>query len=133
VALRRSNLGQFVSDVDFDDRIPGIVAEIVHECERDERAIANEVARDARRLAPKLNHSIVYPSFHREPGWLAESIDADRVPDGGYAIRVGAFWGIFQEYGTENMNPQPYLRPAAEMHEADLVRQVRTTLKRAAR
>lgn len=118
------------SRVDFDDRLPGIVAELEVEAGRDEREAANEIAADARRLAPRLSHSIVYPSFHREPGWLAESIEADEVPGGGSAIRVGAFWGIFQEYGTENMHARPFLTPAAEMNEVELVRKVRTTLKR---
>ena len=48
----------------------------------------------------------------------------------GAAIRVGAYWGIFQEFGTENMHAQPYLEPAAEMHEVELERRVRTTLER---
>jgi HK97 gp10 family phage protein len=117
-------------EVHYSTRIPGIVVELERGGEEVEREIANEIATDARRLAPKLAHAIVYPSFHREPGWLAESIEADEVPGGGSAIRVGAFWGIFQEYGTENMHPHPYLRPAAELHEVDLIRRTRTTLER---
>jgi len=129
MALRDAR-GRFTTrNVYFNDDLPGIVAELETGCEHDEREIANEVATTARRLAPKLNHSIIYPSFHREPGWLAESIEADEVPGGGSAIRVGAYWGIFQEYGTEYMHAQPFLRPAALENEVELIRKVRTTLQ----
>jgi HK97 gp10 family phage protein len=130
----RDASGRFVSykskNVTFDDRLPGIVEELVTETDDDAIAVANDVARDARRLAPKLAHAIVYPSFVRMPGWLAESIEATQVPGGGAAIRVGAYWGIFQEFGSENMHAQPYLEPAAELHEVELERRVRSTLSR---
>jgi HK97 gp10 family phage protein len=49
----------------------------------------------------------------RETGYLATSIGYDwNYQDLTTVFTVGAPYGIFQEYGTRNMPPHAYLRPA---------------------
>lgn len=66
--------------------------------------IGRAVIERAKELAPKLT------------GHLADSIDGEWVEAGGKRVfRVAAhdFKGGWQEFGTENMEAQPYLGPAA--------------------
>jgi HK97 gp10 family phage protein len=77
---------------------------------------AKLIAAEAARRAPQLGYWITYPSFQRGPDWLAESITAHPAGDGEdvASVRVGRYWGLFQERGTEHMTPQPFLEPAAD-------------------
>ncbi len=73
-------------------------------------AQAEAIATDAKALAPK------------RTGKLARSIRAEPVEDEtGYEVRVSwdkdAFYGAFQEFGTEHHDPNPFLRPAAAKHD----------------
>ena len=73
-------------------------------------AKAEAIVADAKLLAP------------RRTGTLAASIRTEAVEDvDGYEVRVSwekeAFWGLFQEFGTEHHQAQPFLRPAAAKHD----------------
>lgn len=75
------------------------------------RAKAFEIARDARKLAP------------RATGTLARGIGVERDRSGRmFAYLVGwtpaAFYGWLVESGTENQQPRPHLVPAAIRHGA---------------
>ena len=62
---------------------------------------ANDVVQRAEQFAPK------------RTGALATSIGYDwNYQDLTVVFTVGAPYGVFQEYGTRNMPPHPYLRPA---------------------
>ena len=63
------------TEVEFEDRIPEIILEMPHRLQDDQVAIANEIATEARALAPRLNRIIIWPSFVRIPGYLAASIE----------------------------------------------------------
>jgi HK97 gp10 family phage protein len=45
---------------------------------------------------------------------LVESINAKMVGPTEARVNVGAFYGLFLEYGTEKMGARPFLTPAAE-------------------
>lgn len=63
--------------------------------------MASQVVSIAESLAPK------------RTGRLATSITADVNPaDLSVTFHVGAPYGVFQEFGTRNIPPHPYLRPA---------------------
>lgn len=71
------------------------------------RLVANEIRKEARRLAPK------------DTGALKRGIGVDNVlgENGQAEFRVGwtgsAFYGGLLELGTEDTPPRPHLRPAA--------------------
>ncbi len=65
------------------------------------RQKATNIVQKAVRLAP------------RDTNYLASSIHYE-MNENDYTVSfiVGAFYGIFQEFGTRKMRPHPYLRPA---------------------
>lgn len=65
---------------------------------------AAEIRDRAQQLAPVLT------------GRLRASIAYEMQPDGSAHVSWGAaqYWGRFQEFGTSNMPPHPFLRPAAD-------------------
>lgn len=85
----------------------------VPEVAKQVRAVANDIRRDARHLAP------------RETGTLARNIQVERVYDhssGEVSFIVGwgpkAWYGWLVEAGSEDNPPQPHLVPAAIKHGA---------------
>jgi HK97 gp10 family phage protein len=88
---------------------PRVVAALtrVPSVKKQMRTVANEVRKDARRLAP------------RDTGNLRRGIAVDNVLDdkGQVEFRVGwtnrAWYGSLVELGTEDTPPRPHLRPAA--------------------
>jgi len=85
---------------------------------------ALRVVREAKRRAPvdtgRLRASITAASGSGETifpaGNEAEAGDAVGEPSNEYAVRVGTNvkYASFLEYGTINMDPRPYLRPAID-------------------
>lgn len=49
-----------------------------------------------------------------DTGYMRASIHSVQLGRYHWQIRVGAFYGIFVEFGTRNMAAQPFLRPAAK-------------------
>lgn len=47
-----------------------------------------------------------------ESGALKDSLRRDAIPGNGQRISVNVDYWIFPEYGTVNMDAQPYLRPS---------------------
>lgn len=96
-------------------RLPQISAELRLRCDEVEREIGEELAARARDRAPV-----------GETGNLQSSISAR----GRYKRPVTtAFYSRFVEYGTVNMEEQPYLRPSADELEDDFVSAVKTVLR----
>lgn len=89
---------EFRWEPDLHERIREVEAGLVE-------PIADAVLSDARRLVP-VDTGDLQRSLHRElaPGGLSARIGSDI----GYAAYV--------EHGTENMDAQPYLRPALYRH-----------------
>lgn len=80
----------------------------VPEVAKQVRAVANQIRRDARALAPK------------STGTLRRNLQVERVYDTGtrsVSFLVGwgpaAWYGLMVETGTENTPPRPHLVPAA--------------------
>lgn len=103
-------------------RLKEISEEIQFRAEAGSLDAARAIAFTARGLAPRLRRVIAYPSFVRVPGWLAGSIEADVDEEGIAFVDVGAFYGVFQEFGTEHQRAHPFLRPAMEADEDTAVR-----------
>ncbi len=78
-----------------------IIDQVTQRITADMLKLGNMVVSIAERYAPK------------RTGQLATSIGFDwNQADFTLVFTVGAPYGIFVEYGTRNMRPQPYLRPA---------------------
>lgn len=63
----------------------------------------HEMEADAKRLAPV------------DTGRLRNSIYLNKVTDYHYVMRDGVEYGVFNEFGTNKMTPNPFFRPAARM------------------
>lgn len=49
---------------------------------------------------------------HVITGHLKKSIKRERIATGHHRVIVGAYYGIYEEYGTRYRPPHPYFRPA---------------------
>jgi hypothetical protein len=113
------------------DRFPEIIAELPVKCAQDEANIANEIAQDAARRAPRGRARRGSDwGTRRTGGYLADSIEVEEVPTGETSVNVWAFYGVFVEKGTVDTAAEPYLFPAAVANEPELINAVRKTLRR---
>lgn len=69
---------------------------------------AEDIARFARQRAPV------------DTGHLRDSITVVSTGPGAYQARVGAFYGVYVNYGTRNMAAQPFWEPAVNEARARL-------------
>lgn len=69
---------------------------------RELRHVAEEVAAKARDLAPV------------DEGFLRSSIEVHSGTDDSYDVIAAAYYAPWVEFGTENMAPQPFMRPAVD-------------------
>lgn len=100
---------------------------------REAAAAGAELVRD---VASQLAPVSAYGSHGREPGFLAENIDTavqftrnqDKA-DIHVGMKSAAFYGWFQETGTQHMPAQPFLRPALDATKEDVVEIVREMLE----
>ncbi|MDD4689073.1 MAG: HK97 gp10 family phage protein [Eubacteriales bacterium] len=92
-------------------------------------ALAVQICSQAKALAPwkhgRLRNSIMYKNnkvkgaFNNKPGELAEkeiqigSLNSDKEMVVGFNLD----YGIYQEFGTRKMKPQPFLRPAIALYQ----------------
>lgn len=67
------------------------------------------------KIATDISNSAAVAAPYRY-GVLSASIEAARMGSIHYRVNVGAFYGIFQEYGTRYMRAQPFLVPATKFH-----------------
>lgn len=111
-----------------ENRFPEIIVELPRKAEADEREIANVIAFEAARTAPRLRTPLIYDSWYRTPGWMAEEVEVETVEDV-HVVVAGAFISRFVEYGTEHMRAEPFLRPAAVANEHVLINKVKHTLE----
>ena len=49
---------------------------------------------------------------HVITGHLRDSIHRVRLSEGRHLVRVDAYYGVYEEYGTRYRPPHPYFRPA---------------------
>lgn len=87
---------------------------------------ATNVKRKARELvpkppgiAPRTPWAKDSPSGYVRTGNLAASIEKERVGPKHWKVYVGAYYGIYVEYGTRYMIAQPYFRPAIRYANAE--------------
>ena len=101
------------------------------------RAATEQGAEVVRDLASQLAPRSADGSRGNPPGFLAENIALEvqftRTQDKA-EVHVGmnkdAFYGLFQELGTETEPAQPFLRPALDATKDDVVDEIRSALAR---
>jgi phage protein, HK97 gp10 family len=87
---------------------PGHIASIQKRVSSNSAAAAYNFARRVTSSARRRVHVIT--------GRLKASIQWVRLAYGRFVVRVGMFYGVYEEYGTRYRPPHPYLRPAVEEH-----------------
>ena len=75
-----------------------------------------KIENDARRMAPK------------DTGALKASIWSEMKSDTQAVVADGVYYGVFQELGTRNHPPQPFLIPAFEANKKVLERELKEML-----
>ena len=75
-----------------------------------------KIENDARRMAPK------------DTGALKASIWSEMKSDTQAVVADGVYYGMFQELGTRNHPPQPFLMPAFEANRKVLERELKEML-----
>ena len=76
-----------------------------------------KIENDSRRMAPK------------DTGALKASIWSDMKSDTEAVVGDGVYYGMFQELGTRNHPPQPFLMPAFEANKNVLERELKDILR----
>ena len=62
---------------------------------------------------------------HVITGRLKSSIYRERIAPGKHRVVVGAYYGVYEEYGTRYRPPHPYFRPAVRAAKADIDRKMK--------
>ena len=75
-----------------------------------------KIENDSRRMAPK------------DTGALKASIWSEMKNDTQAVVADGVYYGVFQELGTRNHPPQPFLMPAFEANKNVLERELKEML-----
>ncbi len=109
--------------VSLRNRFPEIEATLARRISTAVKESADEIALTARENAPVL----AGPGPHR-PGELKDSIEARRKSPAVSAVEVGAFYGMFQEFGTSRQPARPFLVPALETHKGSTIAKVEAVL-----
>lgn len=94
-------------------RLPQIIQTAESGVGRANAQAAQRVARGAKGRAP------------RATGRLAGSIKAKPAGGNAHRVEVGAFYGMFIEWGTIHQGARPFLTPAAEAERASHLASIR--------
>lgn len=97
-----------MSQVVVNSRIPAIIRQAQAATDRAVQNVAEDVAQRASSRAPR-----------GATGTLAQSIQAERVGQGEYAVTAEWYWR-FLEFGTRHAGAQPFMVPAAQGHTSRL-------------
>lgn len=62
---------------------------------------------------------------HVITGRLRKSIHRVRISPGHHKVIVGAYYGVYEEYGTRYRPPHPFFRPAVVAAKAEFERKMR--------
>lgn len=94
-----------------------------------------EITRKAQRVVAKTAHDIEATAKRNAPvdtGALRDSISAS-ITGGGMQAVIGptVSYGVFVEFGTRRMRPQPYMGPALTSHEPMFTRAVESLIQEA--
>lgn len=65
-----------------------------------------------------------------DTGYLVGSVHAERMGPARWRVVVGAFYGVFHEYGTRFLPARPFLIPAANRVRPNLEAAIRELLRR---
>lgn len=84
--------------------VNGGVENIVKKVESNSAQAAYNFARNVEAGAKRRVHVIT--------GHLRDSIHRERLGYGKHRVVVGAYYGVYEEYGTRYRPPHPYFRPA---------------------
>lgn len=112
----------------LESRLPQIAAELRPRVSAAVKAGSELIAARAREIVPVLEQ----PTPDREPGALRDSIAVRRAGPAAYRVGAGsseAFYARFVELGTEAMEAEPFLIPAAEGEQEQLVAGVAAALR----
>ena len=96
-------------------------AKFITEIERDERAwlkLANRVDVNTGHAVRTWAANVKRLSKAKAPvrtGRLRDSIESQRIGPKHWKVNVGAYYGVYVEYGTRYMSAQPYFRPAIKV------------------
>lgn len=93
---------------------PKHIASIQKRVQSNSSKAAYNFARSATASAKRRAHVIT--------GNLKRSIHWVRLSEGKFVVRVGAYYGVYEEYGTRHRPPHPYFRPAVVEAKADFMR-----------
>lgn len=66
---------------------------------------------------------------HVITGRLKASIHRERVGYGKHRVIVGAYYGVYEEYGTRYRPPHPYFRPAIDAAKAQFRRDAKAVFR----
>lgn len=101
----------------FKAGLEDIFLEEREDCMRIVEKFVDDIASNARRLAPRLKR----PDRRFYPGELADSIRAERTGPTSWFIAAYVRWAAYVEFGTaEHGRAQPYFRPAIALAVAAL-------------
>ena len=83
---------------------------VIRNVARDSDAAAERFAKGTEATAKRRVHVIT--------GRLRNSIEAHKTGARSWEVRVGAYYGVYEEMGTRYRPPHPYFRPAVEENKA---------------
>lgn len=66
---------------------------------------------------------------HVITGKMKKSIRAQQTGRTQWTVKVGAFYGIYEEFGTRYREPHPFFRPAAYVQTKKAVKRFRTIFR----
>jgi len=85
--------------------------------------------RDALQLTAKKIESSAVQMAPKDTGALKASMWSKMVSDTEAQIGDGVYYGVFQELGTVNIAPQPFLMPAFEANKKVFEEEIKKVLK----
>lgn len=96
------------------------------------QATADTLKRNAEKIAGDSADHLVSATTRREPirtGFLRGSTKARTLSKYQRHVMVGAFYGVYVNYGTRNMRPQPFWEPSIEETKVRLRRDLQKVFK----
>ena len=96
--------------------ILGLQARVKGYPPRASQRLAQAMVRNCREMAPYGWQWGEYTDDHGHdhPGWLKQSIKAERQSVGVWEVKCYALYGIYVEYGTRHMAAQPFFHPGIQ-------------------
>jgi len=126
-ALRQTGYGYVA--IRYQSRFPGIIGSLTLREAIVEKETAEEILEDAKQRAPVWEGEPYFDDYGHHPGILRDSLYLDQV-EGGWTVATDVHYAPFVEFGTVNMDAQPFLIPAAEEHRESFIAKMALSLQR---